>query len=206
MTTPLSRRVLTRATLALAAAATTALTASAAAASGATTGAAAPSFSFALKLSSPAIAACMPHASGRVTITGNAQNDVMKISLHNVAPNTTFAAFILQEPRKPFGLAWYQTDVDTNGRGNGSATVQGIFNRETFSVSVGGPTATFAPTHLFHVGLWFDDVDLPFERGCEPGATTPVVTPFDGDHSAGPQAFNTAQFPVNAGPLSRVPD
>jgi hypothetical protein len=205
MTTPLSRRVLTRATVALAAAAATALGAGAATASGATAAAPA-SFSFALKLSSPAIAACMPHASGRVTITPNAQNDVMKISLHGVAANTTFAAFVIQEPRKPFGLAWYQTDVNTDGRGNGSATVQGIFNRETFSLSVGGPTATFAPTHLFHIGLWFDNVDLPFELGCEPGATSPVITPFDGDHSAGPQAFNTAQFPVNAGPLSRVPD
>jgi hypothetical protein len=122
----------------------------------------------------------MPRASGRVTITGNAQNDVMGISLHDVAPRTTFAAFILQEPRKPFGLAWYQTDVDTGARGNGSPTVQGVFNRETFSLSVGGPTATFAPTRLFHIGLWFDDVDLPFELGCEPGASTPVVTPSTG--------------------------
>jgi hypothetical protein len=206
MITQLSQRVLTRATVALAAVAATALATGAAAASGATTSAAAPSFSFALKLSSPAIAACMPHAGGRVTITRNAQNDVMKISLHGMAPNTVFATFVLQEPRKPFGLAWYQTDVNTDGRGNGNATVQGIFNRETFSLSVGGPTATFAPIHLFHLGLWFDDVDLPFELGCEPAATTPVITPFDGDHSAGPQALNTAQFPVNAGPLSRVPD
>jgi hypothetical protein len=130
----------------------------------------------------------------------------MKVSVHGLAPSTTFALFVLQQPTAPFGLAWYQTDVNTDSTGSGSATVRGVFNRETFSVSEGGSAATFAPTSMLHLGLWFDAVELPFKLGCEPGATSPIVTPFDGDHGAGPQALNTAQFPVNAGPLSQVPD
>jgi hypothetical protein len=59
---------------------------------------------------------------------------------------------------------------------------------------------------MLHLGLWFDAVELPFKLGCEPGATTPIVTPFDGDRGAGVQVLNTAQFPVNAGPLSQIPD
>ena len=178
---------------------------------GAATGTAAPSravttFSFGLQPSSAGIVSCLPNAGGEVSITRNAQNDVMKISVHGLAPNTTFATFVLQEPATPFGLAWYQTDINTNGTGSGTATVQGVFNRETFSVSLGGSAATFAPTSMFHLGLWFDGVEQPFKLGCEPGATTPIVTPFDGDRGAGPQVLNTAQFPVNAGPLSHVPD
>jgi hypothetical protein len=32
----------------------------------------------------------------------------------------------------------------------------------------------------------------------------PAVTPFNGEQHAGIQVVNTAQFPVNAGPLSHV--
>jgi hypothetical protein len=32
----------------------------------------------------------------------------------------------------------------------------------------------------------------------------PIVTPFNGEQNAGIQVVNTAQFPVNAGPLSHV--
>ena len=67
-----------------------------------------------------------------------------------------------------------------------------------------GGTTTFAPTHQYHLGLWFNDPSLPFKLGCEPGAPAPVVTPFNGEQQAGIQALNTAEFPVNAGPLSRV--
>ena len=48
------------------------------------------------------------------------------------------------------------------------------------------------------------DPNVPFNLGCEPGATVPTVTPFNGEQNAGIQVVNTAQFPVNAGPLSHV--
>jgi hypothetical protein len=161
------------------------------------------SFSFALKPSSSAISACLPKAGGHVTITPGTLNDTMKVSLHGMPPNRGFDLFVIQQPTAPFGVSWYQTDIQVGSTGSGSATVKGIFDVETFSVSPGG-TTTFAPTHQYHLGAWFDDPTVPYNLGCEPGATSPIVTPFNGEQHAGIQVVNTAQFPVNAGPLSHV--
>jgi hypothetical protein len=161
------------------------------------------SFSFPLKPSSSAISACLPKAGGHVTITPGKLNDTMTVSLHGMPPNAGFDLFVIQQPTAPFGVSWYQSDIQANGNGFGSATVRGIFDAETFSVSPGG-TTTFAPTHQYHLGVWFNDPNVPFNLGCEPGATVPIVTPFNGEQHAGVQVVNTAQFPVNAGPLSHV--
>ena len=166
---------------------------------------AAPANSFSFKMvPSPNIAACLPYARGYVTITPNSLNDVMRVSVSGLAPNTGYDLFVIQLPNKPFGISWYQSDLETNAYGNGSVTVVGIFNRETFSVSPGGPTTKFAPTHQYHLGLWFNDPQVPFNLHCEPGAKTPIVTPFNGEQHAGVQVLNTANFPNNAGPLSHV--
>jgi hypothetical protein len=162
------------------------------------------SFSFKL-VPSPGIKACLPHAGGNVTITPGKQNDTMKVWIHGMPKNAEFDLFVIEEPNKPFGISWYQTDVNAGRDGKGSATVKGIFDRETFSVSPAlSPTVSFAPTHQFHLGLWFNNPNTPFKLGCEPGATVPAITPFNGEQHAGIQALNTAQFPVNAGPLSHV--
>jgi hypothetical protein len=165
--------------------------------------AAASSFSFALKPSSSAISACLPKAGGHVTITPGALNDTMTVNLHGMPPNAGFDLFVIQQPTAPFGVSWYQTDIQTGSSGSGSAQVRGVFDSETFSVSPGG-TTTFTPTHQYHLGVWFNDPNVPFNLGCEPGATAPIVTPFNGEQNAGIQVVNTAQFPVNAGPLSHV--
>jgi len=164
---------------------------------------AASSFSFALKPSSAAISACLPNAGGHVTITPGALNDTMTVNLHGMPANAGFDLFVIQQPTAPFGISWYQSDIQANSNGFGSATVKGIFDAETFSVSLGG-TTTFSPTHQYHLGVWFNDPNVPFNLGCEPGAITPTVTPFNGEQNAGIQVVNTAQFPVNAGPLSHV--
>jgi len=161
------------------------------------------SFSFGLKPSSSAISACLPKAGGHVTITPGKLNDTMKVNLHGMPANTGFDLFVIQQPTAPFGVSWYQSDIQTNDNGFGSATVKGIFDAETFSVSPGG-TTTFAPTHQYHLGVWFNDPNVPFNLGCEPGATAKIVTPFNGEQNAGIQVVNTAQFPVDAGPLSHV--
>jgi len=160
-------------------------------------------FSFALQPSSAAISACLPHASGHVTITTGDLNDTMKITVSGMPHNRGFDLFVIQTPGAPFGVSWYQTDIHANGTGTGSATVKGVFDKETFSVSPGG-TTTFAPTHQYHLGLWFNNPNVPFNLGCEPGATSPIITPFNGAQHAGIQVLNTAQFPVDAGPLSQV--
>ncbi|HET9919471.1 MAG TPA: hypothetical protein VFQ30_06500 [Ktedonobacteraceae bacterium] len=150
------------------------------------------------------IASCLPKASGSVTVTTGSLNDTLKVSVSGLAPSTGYDFFIIQVPNKPFGISWYQSDVHTDATGAGSATVRGIFNKETFSVSLGG-TTTFSPTHQYHLGLWFNNPKVPFNLGCEPGATSPIVTPFNGAQNAGIQALNTSNFPDNAGPLSQIP-
>jgi hypothetical protein len=161
------------------------------------------SFSFALQPSSSAISTCLPNASGHVTITTGALNDIMTVTIQGMPAGASFDLFVIQQPGTPFGVSWYQTDIHANSSGTGSATVRGVFDSETFSVSPGG-TATFAPTHQYHLGLWFNSPKVPFNLGCEPGATSPTVTPFNGNQHAGIQVLNTAEFPVAAGPLSHV--
>jgi len=158
------------------------------------------SFSFNL-VPSPHIHACLPHAGGNVKLTRTGINDTMTVSIHGMPPGAGFDLFVIQLPVKPFGVSWYQTDIEANKSGNGSATVRGVFSKETFSVSPGG-TTKFKPTHQFHIGIWFNNPRTPFNIGCEPGMTSPVVTPFNGEQHAGVQALNTSQFPVNKGPLS----
>jgi hypothetical protein len=160
------------------------------------------SFTFKL-VPSPNIAACLPNATGKVTITPGSENDIMKISTSGMPANAGFDLFVIQQPLAPFGVSWYQTDVNANKYGDGSATVQGVFDVETFSVSPGG-TTTFSPTHQYHLGLWFNNPQTPFKLGCEPGATAPTVTPFNGEQDAGVQVLNTSEFPTDAGPLSHV--
>ena len=159
-------------------------------------------FSFGLQASSAAISACLPNAVGHVTITTEGINDTMKVSISGMPANTGFDLFVIQQPGAPFGISWYQTDIHAGSGGAGSATVKGVFDKETFSVSPGG-TTTFAPTHQYHLGLWFNNPKVPFNLGCEPGATSPIITPFNGNQHAGIQVLNTAQF-VGAGPLSQV--
>jgi hypothetical protein len=159
-------------------------------------------FTFAM-VPSPGIASCLPHARGLVTIIPGSQNDLMEVTVSGMPSHAEFDLFVIEQPNKPFGVSWYQTDVDADSHGIGHASVRGIFDRETFSVSPGG-TTTFAPTHQFHLGLWFNDPSLPFKLGCEPGQPSPVVTPFNGEQHAGIQVLNTAEFPDGAGPLSHV--
>jgi hypothetical protein len=161
-------------------------------------------FTFAL-VPSPGIKSCLPHAGGRVTIIPGSQNDTMEVSIFGMPRDAGFDLFVIQQPNKPFGVSWYQTDVNADRHGFGHATVRGIFDVETFSVSPGG-TTTFGPTHQYHLGLWFNDPNLPFHLGCEPNGPgdKPIVTPFNGEQNAGIQVLNTAEFPDGAGPLSHV--
>jgi hypothetical protein len=203
----LRRRAVTWAAAGAAAvAAAGALSLTAASAAPVTTASSSGPFTFALVPSSPAIQSCLPHARGVVTIIPGSQNDLMNVTITGMPKHAEFDLFVIQQPNKPFGVSWYQTDVNANGNGVGFASVRGIFDRETFSVSPGG-TTTFAPTHQFHLGLWFNDPNLPFKLGCEPNGpgTQPIVTPFNGEQHAGIQVLNTAEFPDNAGPLSHVP-
>src|SRR3984893_15903683 len=115
-------------------------------------------FSFAL-VPSPGIKSCLPHAGGRVTIIPGSQNDTLEVSIFGMPANADFDLFVIQQPNKPFGVSWYQTDVHDDRHRLGHATVRGVFDVETFSVSPGG-TPTFRPTHQYHLGLWVHDPNV----------------------------------------------
>ena len=106
---------------------------------------AAASFSFSL-IASPGITGCLPDATGSATITSTPPNDTMKVTISGMPPNTGFDLFVIQVPDKPFGVAWYQSDIHAGGTGAGSATIRGVFSAETFSVSAGGTVTFSRPT------------------------------------------------------------
>ena len=57
----------------------------------------------------------------------------------------------------------------------------------------------FAPVHMYHVGVWFNSAKASAAAGC---ANT--VTPFNGEHTAGPQALSTRQYSDTHGPLRKI--
>lgn len=158
---------------------------------------------------------CLPTATGSVTVSSLGPIENMHVIVRNLPPNTNFDFFVIQTPEAPFGLSWYQGDIETDANGVGVADFVGRFNVETFIVAPGSDvapsvhkTGTFsdaasnpstAPVHTFHLGLWFNSPTDAVNAGCKP-----TVTPFNGDHHAGIQVLNTAQFAKNWGPLARL--
>ena len=135
--------------------------------------------------------------------------------MDGLPPSTEFDLFVIQVPNGPFGLAWYQGDIETDANGHGQGTFVGRFSSETFIVATGSAAAPVvhdsppfpdassnpvtAPVHTFHLGLWFNSPHDAAGAG-RPGATTP----FNGDHTAGVQALSTANFPDGQGPMGQL--
>jgi hypothetical protein len=161
-------------------------------------------------------AGCIPNATGRVTITSLGPIENMHVEISGLPPNTGFDFFVLQLPDAPFGMAWYQSDIQTNSSGVGVVDVTGRFSLETFIVAPGsGPAPTphkgppfpdastnpaTAPVHMYHLGVWFDSPTAAAAAGCPN-----TVTPFNGDHTAGIQALSTRNFGQLNGPLRKIP-
>src|SRR5690242_2912362 len=62
---------------------------------------------------------CLPNATASVRIKPGGPVDVMEVNVQGLPPNTDFDFFVIQTPKTPFGVAWYQGDIvtDKNGRG-----------------------------------------------------------------------------------------
>ncbi|SRR5712692_1152445 len=162
-------------------------------------------------------AACLPNATATVTITPAGPVEIMDVNVSGLPANSEFDFFVLQVPRAPFGVAWYQGDIETDDNGQGSGEFIGRFNIETFAVAQPPGNAPapvvhdqppfpdassnppFEPIHMYHLGLWFGSPDDAGAAGCP---TT--VTRFNGDHTAGIQLLNTGNFPDDQGPLRQV--
>ena len=166
---------------------------------------------------SPALAnfpGCLPNAHARVSIEKGGPVEEMKVRVWGLPAKTNFDFFVIQVPNKPFGLSWYQGDIETDEYGEGHQRFIGRFNEETFIVAPGSVPAPIvhnnafpdaaknpvtAPVHTFHLGLWFNSPQDAVKAGC-PGD----VTPFNGEHNAGIQVLNTSNFPDLEGPLLKV--
>jgi hypothetical protein len=157
---------------------------------------------------------CVPNASATVTITPAGPVEIMDVTVQGLPPNTEFDFFVLQVPKTPFGVAWYQGDIETDKHGRGHEQFIGRFSIETFAVATGSqpapsvfngpfPDATlnppFNPIQMYHLGLWFGSPQAAQAAGCPA-----TVTPFNGEHNAGIQVLNTANFADDQGPLRKV--
>jgi hypothetical protein len=167
---------------------------------------------FGLQRSSGVVAAdCLDDASADVTIKPLGQVEKMTIKAKNLVPNSEYDVFVIQVPNAPFGVAWYQGDLESDQYGNAKGTYEGRFNVETFMVTPGSaPNAQVfagdgtasvasAPIHEYHVGIWFGSPATAAKAGCPS-----TVTPFNGEHNAGIQALSTRQFDDLNGPLRQI--
>ena len=160
------------------------------------------------------VPACVPDASGTVTIVPGGPVEVMNVRVTGLPPDTDFDFFVIQQPNGPFGMSWYQGDIDTNDSGVGSAQFIGRFSIETFVVAPGSvpapltfdnafqsvsPNPATGPIQMYHLGLWFNSPTDAGNAGCPT-----AVTPFNGEHNAGVQVLNTSNFPDLQGPLINV--
>jgi hypothetical protein len=157
---------------------------------------------------------CLPKAAATANIVPGTV-DKLTIRVSGLPKNTDFDVFIIQVPTAPFGMSWYQGDLETTGSGTGSETFVGRFSIETFVVAPGIAPApiefgsspfpdassnpTTAPLQMYHVGIWFNNPADAAKAGCPS-----TVTPFNGEHNAGIQVLNTSNFPIGAGPLINV--
>jgi hypothetical protein len=157
---------------------------------------------------------CLPNATATVIDHAFGPFENLEVVVSNLPPSTGFDFFIIQIPVAPFGASWYMGDINTDSTGTGVGNFVGRFSRETFIISPGTaaapnefpdppavvPEATGGvqtnPVQMYHLGLWFDSASDAAKAGCPNTAT-----PFNGEHNAGIQVLNTANFPNLKGPL-----
>jgi hypothetical protein len=158
---------------------------------------------------------CLPNAQAEVHIKSLGPVEVMTVEASGLPPKTDFDFFVIQVPNKPFGVAWYQGDLETNAEGKAHGRFVGRFSIETFAVAQGVASApvvfddqpfrdvdqnpAFNPIQMYHLGVWFNSPVAAKAAGCPN-----TVTPFNGEHNAGIQVLNTAQYLDDQGPLRQI--
>ena len=98
-------------------------------------------------VANPKFLTCLSASKGtpiaKVTVSAGKQNDTLTLSLSHVKPNLGFDLFTIQRTNllangtvdpnfTNFGLAWYQSDVQADKRGNAKVTIQTILVDEIF--------------------------------------------------------------------------
>jgi hypothetical protein len=172
---------------------------------------------FALNVATPNLLPCLAEypddpqrpPTAEVTVERGELNDTLHLRLRHFKPNLNFDMFTVQRSRLDangtpvnpftnFGLAWYQSDVHVDQDGDGNVTVKTILLDQIFGFD---PDVNLQPLNTFHVGFWFND---PADAT---NCVGQVVTPFNGEHKAGPLAFiSVPDAATNLGPLCINPD
>jgi len=113
---------------------------------------------------------CLPNASATVRISSMGPVELMDVSVQGLPPKTEFDLFVIQVPKAPFGVSWYQGDIETDKNGRGHQMFIGRFSIETFAVAPGSAPAPvvfngpcpdaslnppFNPIQMYDLGLWF---------------------------------------------------
>jgi hypothetical protein len=152
---------------------------------------------FQMAFTSEDIARCMPNATVDVTVKlqdDEKGRDVLLVNGSGLRPDTEFTTFLVEKPEDPFGAVEYLGDFEADENGDAHAELRAIVEEAFASTLVNGKRAR---VDLNHVGMWFaDPAGDDFCFGINGGKTTP----FDGDGTAGVQAFNTANI-LPANPL-----
>jgi hypothetical protein len=165
--------------------------------------------------SAGALQNALPNAHGHVRIESVGSVEIMDVIVSGLSPNTDFDFFVIQVPKAPFGLSWYQGDIETDSQGVGHQVFIGRFSIESFIVAPGTAPAPLVfnnppfpdastnpatnPVQTYHLGLWFNRPADAVRVGA-----LGTVTPFNGEHHAGVQVLNTSNFPDNFGPLRHI--
>ena len=112
---------------------------------------------------------CLPNATATVRIKPAGPVDVMDVTVQGLPANTDFDFFVIQVPKAPFGVAWYQGDIMTDKNGRGHQEFVGRFQYRDVHVRAGQPAGpgglagpfpdasvnpSFNPIQMYHLGLW----------------------------------------------------
>ena len=149
-------------------------------------------------------------------------NDIALIHIKGLKPDLDFDVFTVQrssldgagnpvQPFKGFGLAWYQSDLHSDEKGNAKVIIKTILLDQIFGFDADAipetndpPATVLKPTNTFHLGFWFNKVEDA--QPCSPDNAPLKPTPFNGEHRAGPLAMISLPVaPANLGPLCTSP-
>jgi hypothetical protein len=149
-------------------------------------------------------------ATSNVVVHRGELNDVLFITAHHLKPNTGFDVFTTQKTNllasgaidpafTNFGLAWYQSDLQSDQNGDAEVAIKTILLDQIFGFD---PAVSLAPVNTFHLGFWFNNPKDAASCGFD--VTHP--TPFNGEHRAGPNAMmSVPDIQTALGPLCTNP-
>ena len=144
-----------------------------------------------------------------VTVRRGHLNDTLTLHVANLKPHLDFDLFTIEKTPQladgspnpnfggNFGFAWYQSDLETNAKGQGDVTIKTILLDQIFGFDA---SRGVTPVNTFNVGFWFnrpaDAANCGFTGS----------TPFNGEHTAGPLAMvSRLDANTNLGPLCTSP-